>query len=237
MFDISNVSQELKKLANKQKTQAYARFFKTGKGEYGEGDKFLGLTVPQQRKIARKYQNLPLGQVTKLLQNPYHECRLTALLILTSQFQKSSHYRQKQIVNIYLKNLKYVNNWDLVDISAPKILGAFLLENNLLRFQLKKLAKSTNLWEKRVAILATFTFIKKGNFKETLKIAKMLLLDQHDLIHKAVGWMLREIGKIDLKTEEKFLQKYYPKMPRTMLRYAIEKFPEAKRQAFLKGKV
>ena len=184
-----------------------------------------------QRTIARKYHNIALPDIQKLLDSKTHEERLIALLILIFQFQKANSKARKIIFDFYLKNTKNINNWDLVDLTAPSIVGEYLLDGN--RKILYKLARSKDLWEKRIAIISTFTFIKNNQFEDTLLIAEILLNDEHDLIQKAVGWMLREVGKRDLSVEEEFLQKYYQKMPRTMLRYAIEKFSEKKRKYFL----
>jgi len=232
-MSLTELKKELNSLKNKEKAKDYACFFKTGKGEYGEGDVFLGIKVPVQRQIAKKYSTLSLADLENLLSSKIHEYRLTALLILVEKYQKSPEKEQKQIFNLYLKNTKYINNWDLVDLSAPKIVGTYLLthQNRKILYQL---AHSRNLWEKRIAVLATLSFIKEGQFSDSLKISQILLHDNHDLIHKAVGWMLREVGKKDLKKEEEFLNKHYQTMPRTMLRYAIEKFPEAKRKFYLK---
>lgn len=225
---------ELRLLANPQKAENLTRFFKCGEGEYGEGDKFLGIIVPEQRKIVRKYcSEISLAEIEKLMGSQFHEHRLTGLLMSVEKFAKANKKLQKEIFDCYLKNTKYINNWDLVDLTAPKIIGAYLLNKN--RKILYKLAQSKNLWEKRIAILATSVFIRQNDFADTLKISEILLIDKHDLIHKAVGWMLREVGKRDQKTEEIFLRKHYVQMPRTMLRYAIEKFDEEKRQAYLKN--
>jgi 3-methyladenine DNA glycosylase AlkD len=233
---INQIKSDLKKYSSPEKAKILSRFFKCGKGEYGEGDKFIGVTVPDQRKIAKKYcQDLSLTQTEKLLQSNIHEHRLTALLILIEKF--SNNDKQEKIIKIYLKNTKHINNWDLVDLSAPKILGQYILENPKKISPLYKFAKSKDLWKKRIAIISTYTFIKNKQFDDTLKISKILLHDKHDLIHKAVGWMLREVGKINQEVEEKFLKKYYQKMPRTMLRYSIEKFSENKRQKYLKGRM
>jgi len=226
---LSELKEELRFKANPEKAKLLQGFFKTGKGEYGEGDIFLGVVVPESRKIAKKYADLALADVEKLLHSKIHEERLTALLILVDKFHAGKE--QKKIYNFYLQNTKYINNWDLVDLSAHKIVGAYLTDKS--KSILIKLARSRNLWERRIAVIATFSFIKDNRFKESLKIAKILLNDEHDLIQKAVGWMLREVGKRDLKTEESFLREYCKKMPRTMLRYAIEKFPERKRKRFL----
>ena len=239
---LHKLKQDLDNLKNPEKAVVLSSFFKTSKGQYGEGDVFLGITVPDQRKIARKYLFLNLGDLKNLLENNIHEYRLTALLILVEKFKNSSHFfdedfskkDSKEIVNFYLKNIKYINNWDLVDLTAPNILGEYLIKRN--KNILYELAKSNNLWERRISMIATYAFIKKCDFKDALEIAKILLEDTHDLIHKAVGWMLREIGKKDIKTEIDFLNKHYKEMPRTSLRYAIEKFNEEKRKFYLTKK-
>ena len=230
-----NLRKDLKKSSNKDKAKLLQRFFKTGKGEYAEGDIFLGISVPQQRKLAKKYSNLDILTLQSLLDSKIHEERLIALLILVENYKKSDEEQKYQISSFYLKNTKNINNWDLVDLSAPNILGNYLLEKP--KDILYQLATSENLWEKRIAVLSTFAFIKNSRFNEALKIARILINDSHDLIHKAVGWMLREIGKRSLQEEENFLRTSYKEMPRTMLRYAIEKFPEEKRQAYLKGEI
>lgn len=229
-MDLLDLKNDLNNLGNSEKVKPLGRFFKTGKGEYGEGDKFLGVSVPDQRKIAKKYQDLGLNNIQKLLDSKFHEYRQVALIILTHKYKKAED--KKNIADFYLKNTKNINNWDLVDISAPKILGDYLLDKD--RSVLYKLAKSKNLWEKRIAILSTYAFIKNGQFDDALKIAEILLNDQHDLIHKAVGWMLREIGNKNQIVEERFLRKHYKNMPRTMLRSAIEKFDEKKRKFYMK---
>ena len=221
----------LRKLASDERAKVSQRFFKTGKGEYGEGDIFIGITVPDTRLVARRFYDLPLVEVQKLLQSAIHEERLCALLMLVDMHQKGDKKNRNDIYSFYLKNLSHVNNWDLVDLSADKIVGAYL--NDKPKNILYRLARSKNVWQRRIAIVATFYFIKNNTFSETLKISKMFLDDPHDLIHKASGWMLREVGKRSLLTEEKFLKKYYKIMPRTMLRYAIERFPEGKRKYYL----
>jgi 3-methyladenine DNA glycosylase AlkD len=208
-----------------------ARFFKTGPGEYGEGDVFLGVRVPVIRKVAREFKKLPLSQVEVVLRSKIHEERLLALVIMVSQFEKGDIQTRKQIYDLYLANTEHINNWDLVDLSAPQIIGGYL--NSKSRRPLYRLAKLSSLWERRVAILATFHFIRQGDFDDTLKVAGMLLQDKEDLIHKAVGWMLREVGKKDQAVEEDFLAYHADDMPRTMLRYAIEKFPDRKRRMYL----
>ncbi|EKE11409.1 MAG: hypothetical protein ACD_15C00084G0010 [uncultured bacterium] len=233
MNTCKEISQELKSLADAQKAQDLSRFFKTGKGQYGEGDKFLGIVVPKQREVARKYKNLKLDDIQIILESQYHEFRLTALLILVEKFQKGTTEERKEIFRFYMKNLRYINNWDLVDVITPKIVGAYLLDKPLQRKILYTLAKSQDLWERRIAIIATQAFIRSGDFVDTLKISKILLGDKHDLIHKATGWMLREVGKKDLKAEEEFLDEHHRKMPRTMLRYSIEKFKDDKKRKYM----
>ncbi len=230
---LASLQKELHSLQNSQKARLLSGFFKTGKGEYGEGDLFLGITMPQQRVIAKKYfKQISLKDIEKLLHGKYHEERMTALVILTYKFEKAYKEEQKDIYDLYLKNTKYINNWDLVDVTTPRIVGAYLLEKD--RSVLYKLVKSKDLWERRISVLATFMFIREHQFEDSLRISEILLQDRHDLIHKAVGWMLREIGKRNQEVEEDFLQKHYKKMPRTMLRYAIEKFDEKKRRSYLK---
>ena len=224
---------ELKKKASKEKAIILARFFKTGPGHYGEGDKFLGVTVPDVRTVVNQFADLSLGDLQKLLNSPYHEERLGGLLAAVAKFGRADQKMQKDIYNFYLKNTRKINNWDLVDLTAEKIIGQYLEGKD--KKILFKLAKSKNLWEKRIAILSTFHYIKKGKSELTFQIAKILLDDEHDLIHKAVGWMLREVGKRCGEEEEKFLKKYYRRMPRTMLRYAIERFEGNKRLKYLKS--
>ncbi|OGH84626.1 MAG: hypothetical protein A2261_01935 [Candidatus Magasanikbacteria bacterium RIFOXYA2_FULL_44_8] len=247
--NLSSLKSEITHLANPAKAKLLAGFFKTGSGQYGAGDKFLGIVVPQQRQLVKKYfREITVGEAEKLLYSPYHEIRLTALLILVAKFAKTDEIEQKKIYDAYLHNTKYINNWDLVDLSAPNIVGTWLLSQNhpsdshlpaskrkkLISNQiLYKLVQSKSLWERRIAILATFAFIRAKQFTDAIKIAEILLHDKHDLIHKAVGWMLREIGKRDEKELTKFLDKFAPQMPRTMLRYAIEKFPKNKRKRYL----
>jgi len=228
---LNKLKKDLNKLKNKEKAKILAGFFKTGKGEYGEGDIFLGIIVPEQLKIAKKYFDLNLNGLNKLIFSKIHEYRLVSLLILINKYNKVDNKEKKKIFSFYLKNIKYINNWDLVDLSAPNIIGDYLLDKD--RKILYKLAKSKNLWEKRISIISTYRFIKENDFNDTLKISEILLNDEHDLIHKAVGWMLREVGKKDQAIEEKFLRKYHKVMPRTMLRYAIEKFDENKRKFYL----
>ncbi len=225
----------LREHSNDAHARVLQRFFKTGPGEYGEGDLFLGVRVPAVRRVARIFRELPLTDTLALLQSEIHEERLLALIILTEKYRKGSSDDRTEIYKIYLGNTEYINNWDLVDTSAEYIVGAYLSDRS--RKPLYTLAQSDNLWERRMAVMATFHFIKNGKFDETLKISEMLVSDAEDLIHKAVGWMLREVGKRDRNKEEIFLKKHYQSMPRTMLRYAIEKFPENLHQQYLKGKI
>jgi len=234
-MSLSELQNVIAQKASKQHAVILQRFFKTGPGEYGEGDVFLGITVPVQRTIANQFQHIPLVDLQVLLKSKFHEERLIALLILVAKYKHANEAVREKLFNFYLKNSAKINNWDLVDLSADKIVSAFLIDKE--KSLLFKLAKSTNLWERRISIISTFYFIRNGIFEITFQIAEQLLRDQHDLIHKAVGWMLREIGKRDLEPEEEFLKLHYKKMPRTMLRYAIEKFPETKRQAYLKGTI
>jgi len=228
---LSAIRKELLDCSSKEKARVSRRFFKTGPGEYAEGDKFIGVQVPDVRIIAGKYANLPEKVTLDLLHSPIHEERLLALLILIAQFGKAGDLERNKIYRLYLKNTTWINNWDLVDLSASQIVGVFLREKD--KKPLYKLAKSRIIWERRIAIVSTFALIKNREFKEVLKISEMLLGDREDLIHKAVGWMLREAGKRDQRTEEQFLKKHAKQMPRTMLRYAIEKFPEKKRHYYL----
>lgn len=230
---LSNLKKEIKDLSNPKQAKIYARFFKTGLGEYGEGDQFLGIKVPVLRQVAKKYSDLKLSKIKNLLKSPVHEHRFVALVILTHQFKKGSVDKRKKIFEFYLKNTQGINNWDLVDASCYKIVGEYLIDKPKKRKVLYKLAKSKNLWERRIAIISTMAFIKNSQFEDTLNLSKILLDDEHDLIHKAVGWMLREVGKRDQETEERFLKKHCQTMPRTMLRYAIEKFSKQKRDFYL----
>jgi 3-methyladenine DNA glycosylase AlkD len=229
------ITDHLRSLANPEIAEHSQRFFKTTEGEYGFGDKFLGIRVPVIRQAVKKYKNTPLSVAEKLLKSEYHEVRLFALLLLVFRFSKSSVDEQEEIYHLYLSNTQYVNNWDLVDSSAHHIIGTYL--ENRDKSMLYDLSKSDSLWERRIAIMSTFYFIKKNQFSDTLYISEQLLSDQEDLIHKAVGWMLREVGKRDLAKEVAFLKAHYQKMPRTMLRYAIEKFSKEERQKYLSGEL
>lgn len=231
MSKASLVKNDLLKIANPQKAQFLQGFFKTGKGDYAEGDKFLGITVPEQRKIAKKYLEISLSEIQKLLKDNLHEVRLTALVILVTKFENSDEKEKAKIYNFYLKNTNNINNWDLVDLSAPKIIGNYLL--NKKRAILYKLTSSKSLWERRIAIVSCYTFIKNKDLVDILKISESLLDDKEDLIHKATGWMLREAGKQNKQLLKEFLERNIAKMPRTMLRYAIEKFSQDERRAWL----
>ena len=210
------------------------RFFKTGKGEYGEGDRFLGIRVPTIRKCVKEYRSISMEDTLKILKSPFHEARLFALLILVAKYSSAKMEAEKKtIYRAYLSHTKFTNNWDLVDCSAEHIVGAHLFDKN--RKPIFRLARSKSLWERRIGIISTFHFIKKEDFSDTLAVSELLLGDKEDLIHKAVGWMLREVGKRNRNDEERFLVKYYKEMPRTMLRYAIEKLPERERLAYLHG--
>lgn len=231
---INSIKKELDSYNDRKRSGALENFFKAFPGGYGEGDKFIGITVPNQRATAKKFfRETSLSDAEKLLNEPFHEYRLTALFILVYKFEKAGEKERKDIAEMYLKNTASVNNWDLVDASAEKILGAYLLKRP--KKILYDLARSKDLWEQRIAMIASFSFIKNREFSDALKLAEMLRDHEHDLIHKAVGWMLREIGNRDFEVEYAFLKKHYAKMPRTMLRYAIEKFDEELRQKFLKG--
>ena len=228
---LDQIKKDLLQFRNPEKAKKLSGFFKTDKGQYGEGDIFLGIPVPEQRKVAKRYIDLSLNDLQELLSCKIHEHRLTALLILVSKYEKADNSGKKEIFSFYLKNTEKINNWDLVDLSAPRIVGDYLYKKD--RSILFKLAKSKNLWDRRISVLSTFHFIRNNDFEDALAISKLLLQDDHDLIHKAVGWMLREIGKRDQEIEEQFLSKYCSEMPRTMLRYALERFDEKKRRFYL----
>jgi 3-methyladenine DNA glycosylase AlkD len=233
------IETRLRSLGDPERARVMQRFFKTGPGEYGEGDLFLGISVPETRKRAREYEALPLQETIHLLHSPIHEARLLALLIMVRAMVRACAMKdaslQEELYDAYLQNSRYINSWDLVDVSAEHIVGSYLRHRN--RGPLYTLAASELIWERRIAVIATFHFIKTGEFPETLNIAEILLSDSQDLIQKAVGWMLREIGKRDRPAEEAFLQSHYRHMPRTMLRYAIERFPEDLRLQYLTGQI
>jgi 3-methyladenine DNA glycosylase AlkD len=228
---------ELRKISNPEQARHLSRFFKTGKGEYGEGDIFIGIKMPIQREIAKKYTILSLKDIQILLDSKIHEYRMIALIILINKYKKAKNdnLRKREIYEFYIKNTRNINNWDLVDVTCHHIIGDFCLKEG--SGILRDFAKSNNLWERRISIVSTYPLIKKRNFGETLAISDILINDEHDLIHKAVGWMLREIGKKNIEVLEIFLKSRYKNMPRTMLRYSIEKFPEDKRKMYLKGEI
>jgi len=234
---IEELKKELDDESNPDKAKGLKRFFKTGKGQYGEGDVFLGISLPELREIAKKYYNMPLMEIQQLLDSKFHEHRTVALIILIHKYKemKKNYPLRRKIFEFYIRNMHRINNWDLVDISAPNIPGDFVYEEK--SDYLRNLARSESLWEKRISIVSTYAFIRNKNFGETLVIADILMKDEHDLIQKAVGWMLREVGKRSMSVLELFLASRYKEMPRTMLRYAIEKFPEETRKKYLKGEI
>ena len=232
---LDEIKNQLGCLANPEDGLFLQKYFKTGPGQYGAGDLFRGIRVPVLRKLSKTYQNISIQCVEQLLHSSYHEDRLLALLILTRRYAKADEAERACIYELYMGHTRYINNWDLVDSSAGHIVGAYLSDKS--REPLYRFAGSPNIWERRISILATSHFINRGEFEDTLRIAEILLADKEDLIHKAVGWMLREVGKRDSQTEEAFLNRHYRRMPRTMLRYAIEKFPEDKRQGYMMGTV
>jgi 3-methyladenine DNA glycosylase AlkD len=235
MLTATKIKLNLKSYADPEKADFFPRFFKTGKGEYGEGDRFFGVTVPNQRKVAKQFKHATQEVITALLYDSIHECRLTSLFILVEQFSKANDKRRGEIYRFYLKHRRQINNWDLVDSSAHKIVGAFLM--NRPRTKLYQLARSKHLWSQRISIVATYQFIRQNDFEDTLAISGLLIEHEHDLIHKAVGWMLRETGKRDVAILKTFLTKHYHSMPRTMLRYAIERFDQPTRSLYLKGEI
>jgi 3-methyladenine DNA glycosylase AlkD len=233
MASLESLRARVRELSDPEDARFLQRYFKTGPGEYGEGDVFVGIRVPVLRQLARENGDLPLEDAAELLRSPVHEERLLALLILVRSHQRGTPERRREIYDLYLASTRYINNWDLVDSSAEHVVGAQLWEGD--RSLLDRLARSESVWERRIAIMATFHFIRRGDFGDTLRMAETLLGDRHDLIHKAVGWMLREVGKRDQPAEEAFLRAHHARMPRTMLRYAIERFPEPLRKAYLSG--
>lgn len=235
MPSVQQVIKQIKLLANDQIAQHSARFFKTGPGEYGEGDKFLGIRVPIIRQQVKKFRGLALSEILDILTNPYHEIRLFAVLLLVDLFERGDDSTQTCVYHAYLENTERLNNWDLVDSSAHKIVGAYLLNRS--RDPLYVLAKSDLLWDKRIAMIACYHLIKKDDYKDTLMLSALFLNETHDLMHKAVGWMLREVGNRNFETENTFLREHYQKMPRTALRYALEKFPKDLKTAYMKGTI
>lgn len=228
------IHQELETYSTAEKKEFLPYFFKTGIGQYGEGDKFLGVVVPDTRKVAKKYRDMPYDEVKKLLASEYHECRLCALLILVERFKKAKKNpeERKEIVEFYLSQTARINNWDLVDLSAKDIVGEYLVDKD--RSVLHQLAESSLLWDQRIAVLSTFAFIRRGDLVDIFLLSEKLLNHKHDLMHKAIGWMLREAGKKDKNMLISFLDRYYKEMPRTMLRYSIEKFTPEERAHYMK---
>lgn len=227
------LKRELKAAGTPERALGAARFFKTGKGEYGEGDIFLGITVPELRRIVRQYRGLPLVEVERLLHAQEHECRLAALLVLVAQYERGDQTLRREILDMYLRNTRYINNWDLVDASCREIVGAHLRIGS--RKLLTRLAKSRSLWERRIAMVSTMALVRDGDLDDALRIAEMLLDDTHDLIHKAIGWVLRVVGDADRAALLRFLKAHYARVPRTALRYAIEHFSPAERKKLLAG--
>lgn len=234
MISAREILGRLNAIANARDAIFAQRFFKTGPGEYGEGDVFLGIRVPAVRKLAREFRDVVSAEeILRLLKSKFHEARLLALLLLVEKFERGDEAAKRAVYVSYLSGVSGINNWDLVDVSAARIVGAWLHGRD--RAPLYKLARSKNLWERRIAIIATLYFIRQDDFGDTLRLAEFFLRDGHDLMHKACGWMLREAGKRDVRTLEAFLERHAAEMPRTMLRYAIEKFPEARRRAYLRA--
>ena len=231
---LAAVRKRLLELHNPKDAEFLQRFFRTAPGEYGAGDKFLGIRVPATRALAREFHDLTIDDSALLLQHEWHEARLLAVILLSNRYAKGSPADRKQIFDLYVSNASRVNNWDLVDASAANIVGAHLETRK--RTLLDKLARSKNLWERRIAIVSTFRFIRNDEFDDTLRISRALMRDEHDLIHKAVGWMLREVGKRDASVLEKFLDEHAHELPRTALRYAIERMPPKKKQRFMAAK-
>jgi 3-methyladenine DNA glycosylase AlkD len=233
MIDLARVRKAVRGLADPSKAAVLRRFFKTGPGEYGEGDRFLGLTVPKIRALVRTFREAPVPVIRGLIRSAIHEERLLGLLLLVERYQRGDAAERERAYRLYLRSFPRINNWDLVDATAEHVVGAHLASRSTI--PLRAWARSGDLWTRRIAIVSTFHLIRKNRFAETLAVARLLLRDPHDLIHKAVGWMLREVGKRDRAAEERFLKSHYRQMPRTMLRYAIERFPERTRLAYLKG--
>ena len=231
----ADISARLRRRADPSRVPVLQRFFKTGPGEYAEGDVFVGVTVPELRRLCRECRDATASEILELLASSIHEERLLALLLLVAAFTRGADPEKRQIYRLYLANTRYINNWDLVDSSAPQIVGGWLFTRS--RAPLRRLARSSSIWERRIAIIATLFFIRQGDLEETFRIANLLLTDDHDLIHKAVGWMLREAGNRNPHAEREYLNSTYWRMPRTMLRYAIEKFPEAERRRYLSGTI
>lgn len=228
----ADIQDRLRSFASEEKARHLSRFFKTGPGQYGEGDAFLGVMVPQTRRVAREFREAPLAVVRKLLRSKWHEERLLAILLLVHKFEHGDDVQRKKIFDLYLANTRHINNWDLVDLSAHRIVGSFLDVGS--RSLLYQMARSRSLWERRMSIIATFAYIRKNEFGDALDLARELLSDEEDLIHKATGWVLREVGKKDAVVLEGFLQEHHGRMPRTALRYAIERLPPQQRTSYLR---
>ena len=231
MTNLEKLQAELRRLANPEKVEVFKYFFKTGKGQYGEGDTFIGISMPQQREVIKQFKDLTLQEIEAMLQSPIHEFRMSGLLILVNQFKQAKNEKRQEIYDFYLKNIEKINNWDLVDCSCRDIVGAFLFDKD--RQKLYELAATNHLWSQRIAMVSTWYFIQKKQFSDTFRLAEMLLSHKHDLMHKAVGWMLREAWKRDDLAVEEFLEEHKKNMPRTALRYAIERMEEPKRRYFL----
>lgn len=225
------VVRELRRRADPNKAAFFPRFFKAGKGEYAEGDRFLGVDVPQMRAVAKAFGDATLRDIERLLRDPFHECRFVGLLMLTERYRRGDDMAKQKAVDFYLAHIDRVNNWDLVDLTAYSILGDWLVARN--RSVLYRLAKKHHLWSQRIAIVSTYAFIRKGDLSDTFALAKLFLAHEHDLMHKATGWMLREAGKRDKKALSAFLKRHVRAMPRTMLRYAIEKYSASERKRWL----
>ncbi|MCI6161263.1 MAG: DNA alkylation repair protein [Prevotella sp.] len=233
MSILNTIITELQKYSTEEKRQILPRFFKTGKGEYGEGDKFLGVTVPNIRMVAKQFKDsCSLNDADELMRSEWHDVRMCALLLLIHMLKGADETRKKEVFDFYLSHTGHINNWDLVDVSAPTIVGKYLQDKD--RTILYQLAESQSLWENRIAIVSTYSFIKKGDLADTYALAGKMMHHPHDLMHKAMGWMLREAGKIDKSSLAAFLEKHHREMPRTMLRYSIEKFPQEERKHFMK---
>lgn len=231
-----DILEEIKSLADEAQAKHLLRFFKTGKGQYGEGDLFLGIKVPITRSVAKKYyKSISLEEIDELIKDSYHEVRLLALILMVFIYEKpdTTDGLKKEIFELYLKNVQYINNWDLVDLSCPKIIGNFVYENKSFE-TIYKLADANHLWSNRIAVVSTYYFIKRGDFSLILELSEKFLIHKHDLMHKAVGWMLREMGKVDEVPLYGFLDKHHKVMPRTMLRYSIEKLPKERREHYMK---
>lgn len=233
MTTATDIQEALEFLSTPEKRDFLPYFFKTGKGQYGEGDKFLGVVVPDTRKVAKAHKDLADGELKKLLRNPYHECRLCALLILVERYKKADQKEKKTVYDFYLSQSKYVNNWDLVDLSSRYIVGEYLLDKED-RTILYQLAESECMWDQRIAVTSTYTFIKNRDYKDIIALSEKLMHHPHDLMHKAIGWMLREMGKMDIQPLYDFLDKHHKQMPRTMLRYSIEKLEPEERAHYMK---